>query len=154
TKAGTVPLQGWSSIKRPYKELMHLLLSSPVHVLICGRQGNDFAEDDSGELKNVGFKMRAEGETAYEPDVLIRLESHNPSKTAQAVPTAHVEKDRTGVLAGQTIAWPTFANLAQPLLGLLGTTQAALPTEDEVGMQDAEALAKQERDREQRSAEL
>jgi hypothetical protein len=155
TKAGTVPLHGWSSIKRPYKELMHLLLSSPVHVLICGRQGNEFAEDDeTGEMKNLGFKMRAEGETAYEPDVLIRLESHKPSKKAQAVPTAHVEKDRTGVLAGQTIAWPTFANLAQPLLGLLGATQAALPTEDEVGMQDAEALAKQGREREQRSAEL
>jgi hypothetical protein len=134
---------------------MHLLLASPVHVLICGRQGNDFAEDDeTGEMKNLGFKMRAEGETAYEPDVLIRLESHKPSKKAQAVPTAHVEKDRTGVLAGQTIAWPTFKNLAQPLLGLLGATQAALPTDDEVGLQDAEALAKQEREREQRSAVL
>jgi hypothetical protein len=155
TKAGTVPLHAWGAIKRPYKELMHLLLTSPVHVLICGRQGNDFAEDEeTGEMKNLGFKMRAEGETAYEPDVLIRLESHKPNKKAQAIPTAHVEKDRTGVLAGQTIAWPAFANLAQPLLGLLGATQAALPTEDEVGLQDAEALAKQEREREQRSAEL
>jgi hypothetical protein len=155
TKAGTVPLHAWTSIKRPYKDLVHELLTTPAHVLICGRQGNDFAEDDeSGELKNLGYKMRAEGETAYEPDVLIRLESHKPSKKAQAVPTAHVEKDRTGVLAGQTIAWPTFANLAQPLLGLLGATQAAFPTDDEVGLQDAEALAKQEREREQHSAEL
>src|SRR5262249_16918849 len=40
------------------------------------------------------------------------------------------------------------------LLGLLGTTQAQQPTDDEVGMQDAEALAKQEREREQRSTEL
>ena len=74
TKAGTIPLHAWATIKKPYKELMHLLLSSPVHVLICGRQGNDFAEDDeSGEMKNLGYKMRAEGETAYEPDVLVRL---------------------------------------------------------------------------------
>jgi AAA domain len=155
TKAGTIPLHAWTGIKKPYKELMHLLLASPVHVLICGRQGNDFAEDDeSGELKNLGYKMRAEGETAYEPDVLVRLEAHKPSKKALAIPTAHVEKDRTGVLAGQSIPWPTFDNLAGPLLGLLGATQASPPSDDEVGVQDAEALARQEWEGRRRSAEL
>jgi hypothetical protein len=155
TKAGTIPLHAWTGIKRPYKEMMHYLLGSPLHVLICGRQGNDFAEDDeSGELKNLGYKMRAEGETAYEPDVLVRLEAHKPSKKALAIPMAHVEKDRTGVLAGQSIPWPTFDNLARPLLGLLGTTQAAMQSDDEVGVQDAEALARQEAERGRRSAEL
>jgi len=155
TRADTIPLNGWASIKRPYKSLVHLLLASPLHVLICGRQGNDFAEDEAtGELKNLGFKMRAEGETAYEPDVLVRLEAHKPGKKGTLVPTAVVEKDRTGVLAGKTIPWPAFDNLARPLLGLLGTTQAAPPTEDEVGVQDAEALARRDKEERQRSAEL
>ena len=155
TKAGTIPLHAWGAIKKPYKELMHLLLTTPVHVLICGRQGIDFGEDEeSGELKNLGYKMRAEGETAYEPDVLVRLEAHKADRKKIAVPVAHVEKDRTGVLAGRTIPWPTFDNLARPLLGLLGATQAALPTDDEVGMQDAEALAREEADRIRRSAEM
>jgi AAA domain-containing protein len=154
TKGGGVPLFAWTSIKKPYKELMHLVLSSPVHVLLCGRQGNDFAEDESGELKNVGYKMRAEGETAYEPDVLLRLESHKPGKKTAAVPTVVVEKDRSGILGGKIIAWPSFDNLAKPLLGLLGTTQAALLTDDEVGVQDAEALARQEREQAQQSAAL
>jgi hypothetical protein len=155
TKAGTVPLHGWAAIKRPYKELMHLLLASPTHVLICGRQAIDFSEDDgSSELKNVGFRMRAEGETAYEPDVLIRLESHKENRKTVAIPMAHVEKDRTGVLAGQSISWPKYDNLALPLLGLLGVTQAVPPTDAEVSIQDAEALARQERERGQRSAEL
>jgi hypothetical protein len=155
TRAGTVPLPAWPAIKRPYKELMNWLLSSPVHVLICGRQGNDFAEDqDTGELKNLGYKMRAEGETAYEPDVLLRLEVVKASRKQAAVVTAHVEKDRTGVLAGQSIAWPTFDNIARPLLGLLGPTQAMVPSDDEVGRRDAEALARQELERQQRSAEL
>jgi energy-coupling factor transporter ATP-binding protein EcfA2 len=155
TKAGTIPLHAWGAIKKPYKELLHLLLASPVHLLICGRQGIDYGEDEeSGELKSLGFKLRAEGETAYEPDLLIRLEAHRPNKKALAIPTAHVEKDRTGVLAGQAIAWPCFDNIAKPLLGLLGATQAALPTEEEVGIQDAEALARQEREQTQRSAEL
>ena len=155
TRAGTVPLPAWATIKKPYKDLMNLLLSLPVHVLICGRQGNDFAEDqDTGELKNLGYKMRAEGETAYEPDVLLRLEAHKADRKKPAVVMAHVEKDRTGVLSGQSIAWPTFDNIAQPLLGLLGTTQAAVPSDDAVGLQDAEALARQEAERRQHSVEL
>jgi hypothetical protein len=155
TKAGTVPLHAWTSIKRPYKDLLHLLLTSPIHVLLCGRQGIDYGEDEeSGELKNLGFRMRAEGETAYEPDVLIRLESHKADRKELAIPLAHVEKDRTGVLAGQSIPWPTFDNLAKPLLGLLGSTQAAMPSDDEVGIQDAEALARQEAEQVQRSTEL
>jgi hypothetical protein len=155
TKAGTIPLHAWSAIKKPYKELMHLLLASTLHVLICGRQGIDYGEDEaSGELKSLGYRMRAEGETAYEPDVLIRLESHKANRKEVAIPLAHAEKDRSGILAGQSIPWPTFDNVAKPLLGLLGTTQAVPPTDDEVGRQDAEALARQELEQEGRSAEL
>jgi hypothetical protein len=105
-------------------------------------------------MKSLGYKMRAEGETAYEPDVLLRLEAHKPGKKGTLVPTAVVEKDRTGVLSGKTIAWPKFDNVAGPLLGLLGKTQAAPPTEDEVGVQDAEALARREKEERQRSADL
>jgi hypothetical protein len=155
TKAGTIPLHAWAAIKKPYNELMHLLLSSRTHMLICGRQGIDYGEDEAtGELKSLGYRMRAEGQTPYEPDVLCRLESHRPGKNKTAVPVAHVEKDRTGVLAGQAIALPSFDNVAKPLLGLLGTAQAALPTDDEVGQKDAEALARLDIARAERSAEL
>jgi hypothetical protein len=51
------------------------------------------------------------------------------------------------VLAGQSIEWPRFENIAQPLPGLLGTVQAAVPSDEEVGVQDAEALARQETER-------
>jgi hypothetical protein len=64
------------------------------------------------------------------------------------------EKDRTGVLAGQIIAWPAYDNIAKPLLGLLGGTHVAPANEDEVGQQDAEALARQETERSERSVEL
>jgi hypothetical protein len=155
TRAGTIPLHAWSAIKKPYKELMHLLLSLPVHVLLCGRQGIDYGEDEaSGELKSLGYRMRAEGETPYEPDVLVRLESFKKDRKQLAVPTAHVEKDRTGILAGQSISWPAFDNLARPLLGLLGTEQASLPSDEEVGIQDAEALARREAEQALQSAEL
>ncbi|HTH48300.1 MAG TPA: AAA family ATPase, partial [Candidatus Limnocylindria bacterium] len=151
TRTGTIPLHAWGAIKKPYKELMTLLLSLPVHVLICGRQGIDYGEDaESGELTCLGYRMRAEGETAYEPDVLLRLEAQRAAGQA-AVPVAHVEKDRTGVLAGRSIAWPTFEAVALPLLGLLGPAQAAVPSDHAVGLHDAEALAREEAERAQRS---
>ena len=77
---GAIPFQAWTAIKKPYRELMHRLLSLPIHVLICGRQGVDYGEDETtGELTNLGYKMRAEGETAYEPDLLLRMEQHRSS---------------------------------------------------------------------------
>ncbi|MFL5340377.1 MAG: sigma-70 family RNA polymerase sigma factor [Gemmataceae bacterium] len=151
---GAIPFQAWTAIKRPYKELLHLLLSSPVHVLIYGRQAVDYGADEaSGELKNLDFRMRVEGETAYEPDVLLRLEAHKSGPKQPAVPLAHVEKDRTGVLAGKTIEWPSYDCIARPLLGLLAPTQAPPPSEDEVSLQDAEALARDEQERARRSEE-
>jgi hypothetical protein len=90
----------------------------------------------------------------YEPDVLIRLESHKANRRQSATILAHVEKDRTGVLAGATIEWPTYDNVAKPLLGLLGTKQAPVPTDDEVALQDAEGLERREQERVRRSGEL
>jgi hypothetical protein len=107
-------MHAWTAIKRPYKELMHFLLASHMHVLICGRQGIDYGGDEaSGELKSLGIRMRAEGETAYEPDVLLRLGAHRPARNKPTIPVAHVEKDRSGILAGQTIAWPKFRQHCQ-----------------------------------------
>lgn len=148
TKIGSIPMHAWGKIKAPYKQLVNHILSSPLHVIICGRQGVEYGESDDGELKAVGVKFRAEGETPYEPHILIRMEAVKSAKTREAVITAFVEKDRTGVLAGQTITGPCFDNLAKPLLGLLGHTQAKIQTEEETGAQDAEALMKQERERE------
>src|SRR5574338_282563 len=35
TRAGTIPMQAWGRIKKPYKDLLSTLLSSPMHVIIC-----------------------------------------------------------------------------------------------------------------------
>jgi hypothetical protein len=155
TKAGTIPFHAWAKIKKPYKELINLLLSSPMHVIFCGRQGNEFEEDEeSGELKKVGVKMKAEGETPYEPHILIRMESTKTPKGRESVITAFAEKDRTGVLAGQTITWPNFDNICKPILALLGGTQAKIQDDEEVGRIDAERLSEEEKKRIEESAKL
>lgn len=152
TKAGTIPFHAWGKIKKPYKDLINILLSSPMHVIFCGRQGNEFEEDEeSGELKKVGVKMKAEGETPYEPHILIRMESVKNAKDRSATITAFAEKDRTGVLAGRTIEWPGFDNVIKPILSLLGDTQAKIESEDETSAKDAERLSEEEKHRIQES---
>lgn len=155
TSIGTIPMHAWGKIKKPYKDLMALLLSLPVHVLICGRQKTVYAEDEeTEELKATGVTMRAEGETPYEPHILIRMEALRPKKTHEVAQIiAYAEKDRTGVLSGRSFVNPNFDSLCKPLLGLLGSVQAQIATGDEAAAKDAEALQQQEAERENRSAE-
>lgn len=146
TRAGTIPMHAWGKIKKPYKDMISILLSSPMHVLICGRQGIEYATDDeTDELKAIGVKMKAEGETPYEPHILLRMEALRPKKTnAVADIIAYAEKDRTGVLAGRSFLNPTFDSICSPLMGLLGATQARVATGDETASQDAEAIDSQQ----------
>lgn len=153
TSAGTIPMHAWGKIKKPYKELMSILLSSNMHVIICGRQGTEYATDEeTDELKSVGFKMKAEGETPYEPHILLRMEAVKARKSTEpATIVAFAEKDRTGVLAGRSIQNPTFENLCAPILPLLGSEQAKIETSETTAAKDAEALTQQERDRQETS---
>lgn len=155
TKANTIPMQAWGRIKKPYKELMGLLLSSPMHVFILGRQGTEYSTDEeTEELKAVGLKMKAEGETPYEPHILIRMERIRAKRTSEVDSViAYAEKDRTGVLAGRSFVNPTFDSLCKPLLGLLGQTQASMMTPDAAAAIDGEALEEAEKRRVQSSAE-
>jgi hypothetical protein len=146
---GGIPMWAWGSIKRPYKTLMSTLLNSPMHVLILGRQGIAYeTNEETDEIKAVGVKMKAEGETPYEPHILIRMESVRPAKTNEVAKIyAYVEKDRTGVLNGRSFENPTYASLAAPIVALLGGTQAQIASEDDTAALDAEALAKAEQER-------
>ncbi len=156
TSAGTIPMHGWAQIKRPYKELENYLMNSPLHVLLLGRQGVDYQEDEeSGELKALGFKMKAEGETPYEPNLLIRMEATRAGKGRPSIITAVAEKDRTGILAGRVIEWPDFDSIAKPILGALsGDEQAHIDSADEARSKDVEAMDDLDRSRAHQSAEL
>lgn len=140
---GGIPIQAWNKIKRPYKDLIAFLMSAPMHVIICGREASEYQEDEeTGELKQVGKKMKCEGETPYEPHMLIRMETQKNKSGYHYF--AVVEKDRSGILAGQTIENPCFENICKPILPLLGKSQAKIPSEDEVATKDATALADKE----------
>lgn len=143
TKIDSIPMHAWGKIKKPYKDLIKFLIASPFDVFILGRQKNLFEKDEeTEELTKIGVAMRAEGETAYEPHICIRMEARqNPDDSTDSIYVANVEKDRTGVLAGRRIKNPNFGTI-EPLLPLLGETQAPAEDEDERIAKDGELLAK------------
>ena len=145
TSQDSIPMQAWGKIKRPYKELLNFLISSPFDVFILGRQKNVFEEDTDGKLRALGVAMRAEGETQYEPHICVRMEARQDSAdTSRSTYLMYVEKDRTGVLAGRTIPNPSFRTI-EPLLPLLGAIQAPAEDEDARIAADGELLDAQDR---------
>jgi len=149
TGADTIPMQAWGKIKRPYKALISQLMSSPLHAMILGRQKNVF-EDSGGQLKKVGVTMKAEGETPYEPHICVRMEARKDAKDpTKSTILGWVEKDRTGILQGSTLANPNGATL-DPLLPYLGAVQAPSEDEDERLAKDAELLAADEQKKKQK----
>lgn len=119
--------QHWGPIKQEWARFTSAFLTTKMHVIICGRAGYeyDFQQDDpeaKKELIKVGTKMKAEGEFAYEPSLLIEMEKvqANPEvgiaskRKKQAtgarsvINRAFVIKDRADLLDGQYIESPTF----------------------------------------------
>lgn len=141
TRDGGIPMHAWGKVKSPYKRIIQFLNDSPCHTFVLGRQGTEYQEDERSELKAVGYKMKAEGETPYEPHILVRMDPEK-QKNGAAVVQAFFEKDRTGVLAGRTIAWPDFDKVCKPLLPLLGGEQGSAGDSEAAAEQDADALAR------------
>ena len=156
-RGGKIPLYAWSDIKRPYKDLMTYLLNAPLHVIICGRQGVDFEEVD-GELKSVGTKMKAEGETAYEPDILINMYQQRANDVSTGIDkgdiVAYFEKDRTGLFNGKSFKNPNFKML-EPLLKLLtGKSHGTIQTIEEQENMDSELMVSKRKEKEKISMEV
>lgn len=135
---GGIPVHAWGPIKKPYKKLMSFFLDGHFHGILCGREGVVMEEDESGEMHVTGVRMKSEGETPYEPHILVRMIPERAGDGAHII-TAFVEKDRSGILAGKTVRWPKYETFA-PIVGhLSGTTQGRLGTPEENAERDAAA---------------
>lgn len=106
----------WSVIKREWREnFTDLYLNSPLHIIMCGRQGYeyDMQVNDSGkkELIKSGVKMKAEGETGFEPSLLFQMEQQQAMKDGEVQSVSRVAfvlKDRSTKLDGKELVNPTF----------------------------------------------
>lgn len=152
TRVDSIPLQAWAKIKKPYKDLVKFLIGSTFDVFLLGRQKNLFGEDEKGELQQVGVAMRAEGETAYEPHICMRLYAEqDKNDSTKSTYWIYVEKDRTGILSGRVIQSPGFKTV-EPILPLLGETQAPEEDEEERAAKDADLAERGEDERAQTKA--
>lgn len=107
--------QDWAYLKQKWREFTDEFVNSETHIIMCGRAGYeyDFFVNEAGkkELEKTGVKMKAEGETGYEPSILVRMDRRqemNPDKTMTVWRTAEILKDRSRELDGKVISNPTF----------------------------------------------
>ena len=145
--------QDWGIIKPTWKtEFSDLFVGDPYHVVMCGRAGYEYENEvnaDTGkrEIYKSGVKMKVEGETAYEPDLLVlmeRLQEMEGSTVKSVSRRATIIKDRSTVLDGKTFEDPTYEDFA-PVIEVMLDSPVKLTT---VGECDARDLFKTEDDKE------
>jgi hypothetical protein len=144
----------WSFLKgsQGWGKFTDLFVNSPAHLCMCGRAGYEYdmfydEEKDKNEIQKSGIKMRAEGETAYEPDLLILMEKEQEDdRDGEGKPVkkvyhrATIFKDRAGDLEHQYFRNPTYdtfkvhidrINLGGPHVALRTTnkTQDMIPAD-------------------------
>lgn len=107
----SLTMYDWGILKTQWKEYTDLYLNSKVHIIMCGRAGYTYDQDvneDTGkkEIVKTGTKMKVEGETGYEPDILIEMEALSVKDSM--INRAWVLKDRSDTMNGKYFDNPTF----------------------------------------------
>lgn len=84
-------------------------LSSPCHIIFCGRAGFEFDEikDEKGNWKLVktGTKMKVESEVGFEPSLLLEAERSQRKEDGVEVHDILVRKDRFSLFDGRRITF-------------------------------------------------
>jgi hypothetical protein len=140
---GGIPIQAWGEIKKPYKKIVSLTRDGNFHAIYLGREGMIIDKDDDGEMEVIGTKMKAEGETAYEPHILGRMKQ-TMEKDGNYRISVFFEKDRSGVLTGKTFNWPNFGTIEPVVKYLTGIEQSKLGTTEQNAEADIEAKEREE----------
>jgi len=123
----SLQFQDWGIIKPTWKrEFSDPFVNDPYHVLMCGRAGYEYdfqTNEDTGkkELQKTGVKMKVEGETAYEPDMLVLMERFEEilQKDKKVWREATIVKDRSTLIDGKTFVNPSFKDFEPAVLAML-----------------------------------
>lgn len=108
--------QDWGIIKPTWKrEFSEPFVNDPYHIVMTGRAGFEYEnevnkETGKREIFKSGVKMKVEGETAYEPDILVLMERFEEvlGDDKKVWREATVLKDRANLIDGKTFKNPTF----------------------------------------------
>ncbi|MBU0907448.1 MAG: ATP-binding protein [Nanoarchaeota archaeon] len=126
--------QDWGQMKRFYSLLMTKLVNLNMHVVMVGRQKDEYDIKKGGEMIKIGVKLDGEKSTTYLPDIYFRLESDKSGKRF-----AVFEKDRSGTFQeGQRvegISFESFSGLVEKASH--GTSVATHQSEEDAINKDA-----------------
>lgn len=128
--------QDWGIIKPLWKtEFSDPFVNDPYNVVMTGRAGYEYEseineETNKREIFKSGIKMKVEGETAYEPDLLVLMERFEEvmGKDKKVWREATVIKDRSTIIDGQTFKNPGYENFAPAVEAMLAEPSKLKPT--------------------------
>lgn len=126
-KKSRLEFQDWGIIKPKWKsEFSTPFVQAKCHIIFTGRAGYEYENEvnsDTGkrEIFKSGIKMKAENETAFEPDLLILMEKKMDilSDKKNISREATVLKDRTTMIDGKSFTNPTFDDFYPAIKELL-----------------------------------
>lgn len=151
--------QHWGVLKPLWKtKFADRFVTSGVHILMTGRAAFEYGigekdpETGRREIIKTGVKMRVEGETAYEPDILIemaRFEEMDKRGKKEVWREATVLKDRSNTIDGRVFKNPTYENFVPAIEYLMDEARAeGVPEQgdDQALVRDADRARAQEPD--------
>jgi hypothetical protein len=134
----------WNEVKREWRvNFTDRYLNSPLHIVMCGRQGYeyDMETNQAGkkELIKTGVKMKAEGETGFEPSLLIAMEQEQNMEGGELKSISRVAtvlKDRSTKLDGKELRNPKFGDFLPHIavLAIGGAGVTVDTTRDNAGL--------------------
>ena len=101
--------QDWGPIKDEWAKWTDFFLTSPMHIIICGRAGYEYEmqeNEETGrkELIKTGIKMKTEGEFGFEPSLVVEMEQvQKLGDSTEVFNKALVLKDRFNILQGKSV---------------------------------------------------
>jgi len=131
--------QDWGVIKPLWKrEFSDPFVRDHYHAILCGRSGYEYgseinSETGKREIYQKGVKMKVEGETAYEPDLLVQMSivAHNLGEDKEVWREAMVLKDRSTLIDGKTFKDPAYSDFEPFVTSVLkGKAKASPPEAD------------------------
>lgn len=128
-KRNRLEFQDWGVLKPQWKELFSTpFVMAKCHIIFTGRAGYEYTdeknEDGKREIYKSGIKMKAETETAFEPDILVLMQKVTDliSEKKTIYREAMIVKDRTTQIDGKTFKNPKFDDFYPAVKVLLDGT--------------------------------
>ncbi len=130
TKRNRLEFQDWGVLKPTWKELFSTpFVMAKCHIIFTGRAGYEYTDErneETGkrEIFKSGIKMKAETETAFEPDILVLMQKVQEliGDDKKIWREAMVVKDRTTQIDGKKFKNPTFEDFYPAIKVLLDGT--------------------------------